>query len=113
MRFARLAAVAATTLALTFAATPAGGSPAASAAPAPSAAPAAPEHDSNPALPTARTSITLAPVTAYGSQAAVDRCKLVLWQRSPFIVAAHNYCGYQWMSSVPTGTKIRISRGPA
>lgn len=48
-----------------------------------------------------------------GGQAAIDKCQLVLWYTSPMWLAAHNYCGYQWMAFVPTGTTVVVTRGAA
>ncbi len=50
---------------------------------------------------------------APGSQRAIDRCKLVLWATRPMWLAAHNYCGYQWLASVPTGRTIKVTTGRA
>jgi hypothetical protein len=52
-------------------------------------------------------------VDAPGSQQAIDRCNLVLWTHAPLWLAAHNYCGYQWLAFVPTGTTVTVSTGPA
>jgi hypothetical protein len=52
-------------------------------------------------------------VDAPGSQAAIDRCKLVLWTHSPLWLAGHNWCGYQWMAFVKTGTTVKVSSGAA
>ncbi|HET7899824.1 MAG TPA: hypothetical protein VFL59_01470 [Candidatus Nanopelagicales bacterium] len=52
-------------------------------------------------------------VDAPGSQAAIDRCKLVLWTHSPLWLAGHNWCGYQWMAFVRTGTTVRVTSGAA
>ncbi len=48
-----------------------------------------------------------------GSQSAIDKCNLVLWTRSPMWLAGHNWCGYQWMAFVPTGTTVTVSHGLA
>jgi hypothetical protein len=50
---------------------------------------------------------------APGSQKAIDSCKLVLWTRSPLWLAGHNWCGWQWMAYVPTGSTVRVSSGAA
>ena len=48
-----------------------------------------------------------------GSQKAIDSCKLVLWTHSPLWLAGHNWCGWQWMAYVPTGSTVRVSSGAA
>ena len=50
---------------------------------------------------------------APGSQRAIDRCGLVLWATSPSWLAGHNYCGFQWLASVPTGTTVVVASGRA
>jgi len=52
-------------------------------------------------------------VDAPGSQAAIDRCNLVLWTHHPYWLAGHNYCGFQWMAFVATGTQVTITSGLA
>jgi hypothetical protein len=52
-------------------------------------------------------------VDAPGSQKAIDACNLVLWAHAPLWLAAHNYCGYQWLATVPTGTTVRVTKGAA
>lgn len=52
-------------------------------------------------------------VDAPGSQAAIDKCKLVLWTHSPLWLAGHNWCGYQWMAFVKTGTTVKVTSGAA
>ncbi len=52
-------------------------------------------------------------VDAPGSQSAIDKCKLVLWTHSPLWLAGHNWCGYQWMAFVKTGTTVKVSSGAA
>jgi Tfp pilus assembly major pilin PilA len=52
-------------------------------------------------------------VDAPGSQKAIDACNLVLWTHFPLWLAGHNYCGYQWLASVPTGTTVRVTKGAA
>ena len=52
-------------------------------------------------------------VVAPGSQRAIDRCNLVLWTRHPLWLAGHNWCGYQWLAFVRTGTVVTVSDGPA
>lgn len=52
-------------------------------------------------------------VDAPGSQKAIDACNLVLWTHAPLWLAAHNYCGFQWLASVPTGTTVRVTKGAA
>ena len=50
---------------------------------------------------------------APGSQKAIDSCKLVLWTHSPLWLAGHNWCGWQWMAYVPTGSTVHVSSGAA
>lgn len=50
---------------------------------------------------------------APGSQKAIDQCKLVLWSTRPMWLAAHNYCGYQWMATVAKGRTIKVTSGKA
>ena len=52
-------------------------------------------------------------VDAPGSQKAVDGCNLVLWTHAPLWLAAHNYCGYQWLAYVPTGSTVTVTKGAA
>jgi hypothetical protein len=52
-------------------------------------------------------------VDAPGSQAQIDKCKLVLWTKSPLWLAGHNWCGYQWMAFVKTGTTVKVTSGAA
>jgi Tfp pilus assembly major pilin PilA len=62
---------------------------------------------------TARTITISSYVDAPGSQKAIDACKLVLWTHAPLWLAGHNYCGFQWLASVPTGTTVRVTKGAA
>jgi hypothetical protein len=50
---------------------------------------------------------------APGSQKAIDSCKLVLWTHSPLWLAGHNWCGWQWMAYLPTGSTLRVTSGAA
>ncbi len=50
---------------------------------------------------------------APGSQRAIDACRLVLWTSRPMWLAGHNYCGYQWLAYVPTGTVVVVRSGRA
>jgi len=52
-------------------------------------------------------------VDAPGSQRAIDKCNLVLWTHHPFWLAAHNFCGYQWLAFVATGTRVTVPSGAA
>jgi hypothetical protein len=52
-------------------------------------------------------------VDAPGSQAQIDRCRLVLWTHAPLWLAGHNWCGYQWLAYVPTGTVVTVTTGAA
>ena len=65
------------------------------------------------AAPAAKT-ITISRYTnAPGSQAAIAKCQLVLWSSSPNWLAGHNWCGYQWMAYVKTGTTVIVTSGAA
>ncbi len=62
----------------------------------------------------AAKTITISRYTnAPGSQAAIDKCQLVLWSSSPNWLAGHNWCGYQWMAYVKTGTTVVVTSGAA
>jgi hypothetical protein len=50
---------------------------------------------------------------AIGSQRTIDSCQLTLYWEQPLWFAAHNYCGYQWLATVPTGTVIVVRSGRA
>jgi hypothetical protein len=50
---------------------------------------------------------------APGSQRAIDACRLVLWTTRPLWLAGHNYCGYQWLAYVRTGTVVTVPSGRA
>ena len=78
---------------------------------APSARPAA----SSSARPSsARKTVTISRyVDAPGSQAQIDKCRLVLWTHAPLWLAGHNWCGYQWLAYVPTGTVVTVTSGAA
>jgi hypothetical protein len=52
-------------------------------------------------------------VDAPGSQRQIDRCRLVLWTARPMWLAGHNYCGFQWLASVRTGTTVVVTSGRA
>lgn len=52
-------------------------------------------------------------VNAPGSQRAINTCHLVLWTTRPLWLAAHNYCGFQWLAYVPTGKVITVTKGAA
>ena len=66
------------------------------------------------ASPRAQGTITISHyVDAPGSQSQIDKCHLVLWTHSPLWLAGHNWCGYQWMAFVPTGTTIVVTGGAA
>ena len=94
----------------------------ASIAPAPAAKPNAtpsPKASAPPApVAAARVvSVTTITISAYvdapGSQAAIDRCHLVLWSHHPLWLAGHNWCGFQWMAYVATGTTVHVTSGAA
>ena len=79
--------------------------------PAPKPAPAQPVA--------AATAVSAKPITissyvdAPGSQAAIDKCHLVLWSHHPLWLAGHNWCGFQWMAYVTTGTTVSVTAGAA
>jgi hypothetical protein len=52
-------------------------------------------------------------VDSPGSQAQIDKCHLVLWTHSPLWLAGHNWCGFQWLAFVPTGTTVVVRGGAA
>lgn len=52
-------------------------------------------------------------VVAPGSQAAIDRCHLVLWSWHPMLLAGHNYCGWSWIARLRVGTVVHVLSGPA
>jgi hypothetical protein len=76
---------------------------------------------SKPAKPSAARKSATSPrivtishyVDAPGSQAQIDKCHLVLWTHSPLWLAGHNWCGYQWLAFVPTGTTVVVTSGAA
>lgn len=74
--------------------------------------PAASRTSAAPAHPTPRVTIRRY-VDAPGSQRQIDRCRLVLWTHRPMWLAGHNYCGYQWLASVRTGTTVVVASGRA
>jgi hypothetical protein len=63
--------------------------------------------------PSARNVTISRYANAPGSQAAIDKCQLVLWSSSPMWLAAHNWCGYQWLAFVKTGTTVVVTSGAA
>jgi len=96
------------------------------AAPAPAAAPATPDPvEAEPAEvePEASTDdraeqpapddVTLAPVTAYRDQGAIDDGSLVLWRQLPYLLAAHEHLGWGWLDDIPVGTRVVVTTGPA
>lgn len=55
----------------------------------------------------------LSPVTALGSQAAIDRGNLVTWMTSPAcLLAGHDTMGWAWLDNIPTGSIAVVTRGP-
>jgi len=68
---------------------------------------------SKPASTAGKTITISRYVNAPGSQAAIDKCNLVLWSSAPNWLAAHNWCGYQWMAFVKTGTTVVVTSGAA
>ena len=74
--------------------------------PKPSAAP-------SPSGPSAKPGIVLRPVTAFFSQATVDRGKLVTWTTSPTcILAGHDSRGWSWIDDIATGRVVTVATGP-
>jgi hypothetical protein len=65
------------------------------------------------AKPVARHLTISSYVDAPGSQSAIDKCRLVLWTHAPFWLAGHNWCGYQWLAYVATGTTVTVTSGAA
>jgi hypothetical protein len=56
---------------------------------------------------------TLSPVTALGSQKAVDRGNLVTWMTRPTcLLAGHDNMGWAWLDNVPNGSVVKVTRGP-
>lgn len=56
---------------------------------------------------------TLSPVTALGSQKAVDRGYLVTWMTRPTcLLAGHDNMGWAWLDNVPNGSVVKVTRGP-
>jgi hypothetical protein len=74
------------------------------------AAPSTPNHQ--PA-PVSRGRTITRYLDAPGSQKAIDGCHLVLWTHHPYWLAGHNYCGFQWMAYLATGSRVTVSSGPA
>ena len=74
------------------------------------AAPSAPTHQPAP-VSGGRTIARY--LDAPGSQKAIDRCNLVLWTHHPYWLAGHNYCGFQWMAYLTTGSLVTVSSGSA
>lgn len=57
--------------------------------------------------------VTLYPVTAYFSQATVDRGKLVTWMTEPTcLLAGHDNMGWNWLDNIAVGTVIQVRAGP-
>jgi hypothetical protein len=48
-----------------------------------------------------------------GSQAEIDKCRLVLWAYKPYWLAGHDYCGFSWLADVRPGTTVRVTTGRA
>lgn len=66
-----------------------------------------------PARKTGPKTYYLSPVTALGSQATIDRGKLVTWMTSPTcLLAGHNTMGWSWIDDVPTGSFVVVKTGP-
>jgi hypothetical protein len=65
------------------------------------------------AKPAPRTATIPRYVDAPGSQRAIDACRLVLWTSRPMWLAGHNYCGYQWLAYIRTGTVVVVRSGRA
>jgi hypothetical protein len=77
-------------------------------APAPTTAAAKPVRK-----PAVRTVTIPRYADAPGSQRAIDACRLVLWTSRPLWLAGHNYCGYQWLAYIRTGTVVVVRSGRA
>lgn len=57
--------------------------------------------------------VVLHPVTAFFSQATVDKGKLVTWTTSPTcILAGHDSMGWAWLDNVATGKTVVVATGP-
>lgn len=56
----------------------------------------------------ARKEIHLRPRTGYGSQKAIDTGALVLWRKSPWLLAGHNHMGWHWIDDIPNGTIVVV-----
>ena len=62
--------------------------------------------------PTSRT-VRFSPVTAIGSQATVDKGKLVTWMTSPTcLLAGHDFMGWDWIDTIETDTVVKVTTGP-
>ncbi len=73
----------------------------------------APRPAANKPLVTDLKVITVSPVTAFYSQATVDRGKLVTWMTEPVcLLAGHNNRGWQWLDDVAVGRTVVVATGP-
>lgn len=53
------------------------------------------------------------PVTAIGSQDAVDTGQLVTWTTDPVcVLAGHNTMGWAWMDDLERGSVVKVGAGP-
>jgi len=58
--------------------------------------------------------IELCPTTALGDQGVIDTGVLTLWDTSPlYLLAGHNTDGWDWIDTVPNGTLVEVTCGPA
>lgn len=59
-------------------------------------------------------SIELCPTTALGDQDVIDTGVLTLWDTDPlYLLAGHNTDGWDWIDTVPNGTIVEVTCGPA
>jgi len=86
------------------------------AAPAPAPQPEpepAPKAEPKPAGPPV---VTLSPITAFESQAAVDTGALVTWFDPGVwglcLLAGHDNMGWYWLDDLAVGTIVRVTQGP-
>jgi hypothetical protein len=66
-----------------------------------------------PSHPLNAATITLSPVTALYSQAAVDRGRLVTWMTDPVcLLAGHDTRGWNWIDDIAIGRTVVVTSGP-
>lgn len=72
-----------------------------------------PKPPANTPKPANQKVITLAPVTAFYSQATIDRGKLVTWMTEPVcLIAGHDSMGWNWLDDIATGRTVKVTTGP-